>query len=146
MRADSARGAVFEVADIVDLARLVRLAAAHGDEDAVSVGHVRPPLGGDFRTPHPAHEQQPRDHAVEAAARGGHLVGLDAAAALARKMAHDEHGREVLGRERTSLAAPAVAGRSAVAGEYACGLLAGQVRLAGVAGPEPRGGDRHRGN
>ena len=43
------------------------------------------------------------------------------------------------------LAAAAVAGRSAVAREHPGGPLAGRVRLAGEAGPEPRRGDRHRG-
>ena len=53
-----------------------------GDEDAVTawvVGHVGPPDGGDFRPPHHAHKQQPRD-GVGAAPRGGHLIGLAAAA------------------------------------------------------------------
>ena len=51
-RADGAGGAVLEVADIVGLAGLVRLAAADGDEDAVAgVLYVRPAQRGDFRPP-----------------------------------------------------------------------------------------------
>ena len=77
-RADGARGAVLEVADIAGLARLVRLAAADGDEDAVAgVLYVRPPQGGDFRPPQPAHEQQPGDHGVQTAALGGDPLRLN---------------------------------------------------------------------
>ena len=47
-----------------------------------SLGHVGPTDGGDFRPPHPAHKQQPRD-GVGAAPHGGHLIGLDAAAPTA---------------------------------------------------------------
>ena len=86
-RADGGRGTVLEVADIAGLAHLVRLAAAAGDEDAVSVagvGHVGPAESGDFRPPQPAHEQKPGDHGVQPAARGRHLVGLDAAAVNGR--------------------------------------------------------------
>ena len=147
-RADGARSAILQVTHIAGLAHLVRLAAADGDEDAVSVagvGHVRPAEGGDFRPPQPAHKQQPGDHGVQTAAHGGHLVGLDAAAAPARPVARGEHGRQVRGAERAGLASTAVAGRSAVAGEDSGGPLAGRVRLAGEAGPEPRRGDRRRG-
>ena len=52
-RADGARGAVLQVADIIRFAHLVRLAAADGDEDAISVAGVRPirpPQGGDLAT------------------------------------------------------------------------------------------------
>ena len=60
-------------------------------------------------------------------------------------MARGEHGRQVRGAERAGLPAAAVAGGSAVAGEYPGGPLAGRVRLAGEAGPEARRGDRHCG-
>ena len=62
-----------------------------------------------------------------------------------RPVARGEHGRQVRGAERSGLAAAAVAGRSAVAGEHSGGLLAGRVRLAGEPGPEPRRGDRRLG-
>ena len=47
-----ARGAVLQVANVIRLAALVRLAATDDNENAVSVagvGHVRPAEGGDFR-------------------------------------------------------------------------------------------------
>ena len=79
------RSPVLEVTHIAGLAHLVRLAAADGDEDAVSVagvGHVRPPQGGDFRPPQPAHEEQPGDHRVETPPRCGDPLRLDAAAGV----------------------------------------------------------------
>ena len=51
-RTDGTRAAVLQVTHIGGLARLVRLAAVNGDEDAVAVSgvlYVRPPQGGDFR-------------------------------------------------------------------------------------------------
>ena len=138
-------GAVLQVADIIRLAVLVRLAAADGDEDAISVagvGHVDPAQRGDFRPLQPAHEEQPGDHRVETPPRGGHPLRLDAAAAPARPVARGEHGRQVRGAEWAGLAAATVGGRPAVAGEYPGGPLAGRVRLAGELRAEAGRGHR----
>ena len=52
---------------VVHLALLVRLAAAHGDEDPVAVGgidDVGPAQRAHLATPQPGHEQQSRDHRI----------------------------------------------------------------------------------
>ena len=75
------------------LALLVGLAAADGDEDPVAVGRVGdvgPAEGAHLAPAHPGHEEEPRNHGVEAAVLEGDLVGLDAAAATLRPVA----GRE----------------------------------------------------
>ena len=61
----------------------VRLAAAHGDEQAALLarGGDVPPLELDgFRTPQPAHEEQPDDDAVDGPALGRELRGLPTSA------------------------------------------------------------------
>ena len=47
---------------------------------AWGVGHDGPAQGAQRAAAHAGHEQQPGDHGIEATARGGDLVGLDAAA------------------------------------------------------------------
>ena len=67
---------------IVGFALLVGFAAAYGDEDPGAVGRIDdigPAQCAHLAAPHPRHEQQSRDHGIEATALGGHLVGLDAA-------------------------------------------------------------------
>ena len=61
----------------------VRLAAAHGDEQAALLARVGdvPPLELDgFRAPQAAHEEQPDDDAVDGPALGRELCGLPASA------------------------------------------------------------------
>ena len=91
--------------DVPRLALLVCLPAADGDEHPVAVGHVgtsaqRSPLTS--LPPHPAHEEEPRDHRVEAAALEGDLLGLAAGAAPARLMSGGEDGSEVRRPERAA--------------------------------------------
>ena len=77
---------------------LVGLAAADGDQHPVAVGRVGdvgPAAGAHLAPPHPGHEEEPRDHGVEAAALEGDLVGLDAAAAAPRPVAGGEDGGQV---------------------------------------------------
>ena len=81
----------------------------------------RPPAN---HPPHTAHKQQSRDHGVQEAARGGDPLELNSSAAAPRKVPRGEDGRQVVGRERTGLAAAAVAGRSAVAGVDAAAVVA----------------------
>ena len=82
----------------------------------------------------PAMNASPTITGVDAAAPGGHLVALEAAAAGAWPVAGGEHGREVRGAERRRLATAALGGGPPVAGEHAGGPGAGRGRLAG----EPR--------
>ena len=85
---------------------------------------------------------------VAALRRGGAAAGRCRAGSLAaapRKVARGEHGRQVVGRELTGLAAAAIACGSPVAGEYPGGPLAGRVRLAGELRAEAGRGHRHRG-
>ena len=85
--------AVLHEPHVPPLALLVGLAAADGDEDTVAVGRVGdvgPAEGAHLAPAHPGHEEEPRNHGVEAAVLEGDLVGLDAAAATPRPVA----GRE----------------------------------------------------
>ena len=71
------------------------------------IGDVGPAQGADLAPPHAGHEEQSRDHGIEAAALEGDLVGLDPQPAPTRAMAGGEHGGEVCGPERVGLAATA---------------------------------------
>ena len=98
-RPQGAGDAVLHEPHVPRLTLLVRLAAAaDGDEDPVAVGRVGavgPAEGAHLAPPHPGHEEEPRDHGVEAAALEGDLVGLDAAAATPRPVAGGEDGGQV---------------------------------------------------
>ena len=94
---------------------------------------VGPAEGAYLAPPHPRHEEEPRDHRVDAAAGG--LIGLDAAPASTRAMAGGEDGGQVCRPERPRL--PTAAAGPPVAGEDPGGAFPGRARLPGEAGPTP---------
>ena len=82
-RTDGARDVALDEAHVGRLAVGVGLAAADGDEQAALLARVGdvPPLELDgFRTPQPAHEEQPDDDAVDGPALGRELRGLPTSA------------------------------------------------------------------
>ena len=147
-RPDRASDAALHEPDVPRLALLVRLAPADGDEHPVAVGRVvdvGPAQRAYLAPAHPAHEEEPRDHRIEAAALEGDLLGLATAAAPAGLVAGGEDGGEVRRPERPRLPPAAIGGRSPVAGEDAGCPFPGRTGLAVEAGPEARRGHRRRG-
>ena len=142
-RPDGSGAAALHEPDVPRLALLVRLPAADGDQHPVAVGRVvdvGPAQRADLAPPHPAHEEEPGDHGVEAAAVEGNLLGL--AAAPARLVAGGEDSGEVRRPERPRLPPFPTACRPPVAGEDPGRPFPSRARLAGEAGPEARRGHR----
>ena len=133
-RTEGARDAVLHEPHVVHFALLVGLRDPNPDHHAVAVGgvdHVGPAQRRHLAEAHPGHEQQSRDHGIDTATLGGHLLGLDTTPAPARAVARGEHGREVGGAERARVAAAAVGGGPPVAGEHPGGPFSGRIRLTG---------------
>ena len=90
---------------------------ADGDEHPVDVGRVvdlsASAHPAHLAPPHPAHEEEPRDHRVDAAALEGDLLGLASAAAPARSVAGGEDVGQVRGPERPRLPPASTAGPAA---------------------------------
>ena len=97
----------------------------------------------DLALPHPRHEEQPRDHRVEAAALEGDLLRTHArgrAGAAGWQVARTA----ARSAERPRLPPASIAGRPPVAGQDPGGSFPGRARLTGEASPEARRGDRRR--
>ena len=140
----TARRAVLQIPHVGGVPLLIRFRGTHGDKHPVAVGgvrHVGPAQGGDFRPPQPAHEQQPGDHGVRAAAPSRRGVGFNAPAVSAGTFGGGKNRGEPVRAQRGGLAPAPVGGRATVAAQHARGRCPGGVRLAGELGPKPDGGD-----